>query len=308
MSEKFAKVLFLGLQNAGKTSILIALKKKFNFQEEVEKLRPTIKVQRSTFKYLSMIISQQDFGGQEKYRQEYLNNKEFLFSGTDLIYYLIDVREQENFDISLKYFEDIAKYFKESNEKIPVMVLFHKYDPEVIQDLEIGKAVMSLKGKLNKWHDYLQIDYFETSIFNLRSIIKAFSYGMSKILPELKKILDERLDLLVSELGLTATFLLDENGLIIGEAFKNNLIDDEREKIQGIFIEVEKNISNREELGDKIAYLLYKMGKSGLHNFFNIGNSKFSLAIVTDDLSTKKTEIVSKKIDAYIELLKDYFK
>jgi len=101
---KSSKIAFLGLDNAGKTSILIALDRKYNFHEEIEALKPTIRVERSSFKFLMTEIFKHDFGGQEKYRIEYLKNKDKYLSNTDLLYYVVDIQDQARFDESLIYF------------------------------------------------------------------------------------------------------------------------------------------------------------------------------------------------------------
>jgi len=71
------KIAFLGLDNAGKTSILTGLKRKFDFMEQVSKLQPTLSVDRNTFSFnfLNTQVMQFDFGGQLKYREEYLEHR-----------------------------------------------------------------------------------------------------------------------------------------------------------------------------------------------------------------------------------------
>ena len=46
------KLVIAGLDNAGKTSALIALRQKYNFYERVKNLKPTIKIDYSSFKFL----------------------------------------------------------------------------------------------------------------------------------------------------------------------------------------------------------------------------------------------------------------
>ena len=51
------KISFIGLDNAGKTSIITVISKRFGFEEEISKLMPTRKIARDAFKYfmLSML-------------------------------------------------------------------------------------------------------------------------------------------------------------------------------------------------------------------------------------------------------------
>ena len=88
------KIVFAGLDNAGKTSFLIALRQKYNFHERVKKLKPTIKIDYSSFNFLNRhTINFWDMGGQAKYRKIYVNNP-IYFTSTDYLYFLIDVQDE----------------------------------------------------------------------------------------------------------------------------------------------------------------------------------------------------------------------
>ena len=45
------KCVIAGLDNAGKTSFLIALKRKYNFYDQIQKLKPTVKIEYSSFNF-----------------------------------------------------------------------------------------------------------------------------------------------------------------------------------------------------------------------------------------------------------------
>ncbi|GAH41418.1 unnamed protein product, partial [marine sediment metagenome] len=73
MNEEFAKILFIGLSNAGKTSIY---KRCFEHAsiKEIENLAPTKHVHKNQVNvdHVSKGMAIWDFGGQELYRQDYL--------------------------------------------------------------------------------------------------------------------------------------------------------------------------------------------------------------------------------------------
>ena len=52
---KNLKVVIAGLDNAGKTSCLIALKQKYNFHEEVKNLKPTVRIEYSSLNFLILL-------------------------------------------------------------------------------------------------------------------------------------------------------------------------------------------------------------------------------------------------------------
>ena len=55
------KIAFLGLDNAGKTSIITAITERFGFEEEIAKLIPTRRVDRDTFRFLGVEFTRMDF-------------------------------------------------------------------------------------------------------------------------------------------------------------------------------------------------------------------------------------------------------
>ena len=64
------KILFTGLDDAGKTSIILALKREYS---KIAIIKPTKGAQRRIFEFLGKDISEWDLGGQERYRISYLN-------------------------------------------------------------------------------------------------------------------------------------------------------------------------------------------------------------------------------------------
>ena len=76
------KILFSGLANAGKTSILKILDNRF---EEIPDLAPTMGIAHSVYKVLGLSINLWDMGGQTSYRQKYLLKFEENFQRTECI-------------------------------------------------------------------------------------------------------------------------------------------------------------------------------------------------------------------------------
>ena len=65
------KIIISGLDNAGKTSILTALDKKYDFQKEIAELKPTIRIEYHQTMFLGNNVNIWDMGGQEQYRELY---------------------------------------------------------------------------------------------------------------------------------------------------------------------------------------------------------------------------------------------
>jgi len=98
--EKTYKILFTGLDGAGKTSIISALHREFS---KIALLEPTRGAQRSSFKLLGREISEWDLGGQKSYLLSYLENPSKYFDETEIAIYVIDMLDGSHIKESLRY-------------------------------------------------------------------------------------------------------------------------------------------------------------------------------------------------------------
>ena len=161
------KIIVLGLNNAGKTSMLESLKGKTKFGD-ITNLPPTkgVDIQKVEVENFNLMIW--DFGGQEFHRQDYLKKPEEYFLHIDLIIYVIDIQDSERYDESLDYFEkilEIISYFKENPY---ILVLLHKSDPEIRQtvDFQINLEMISeiISTSLNE--KKFNFELIQSSIYN----------------------------------------------------------------------------------------------------------------------------------------------
>ncbi len=217
------KVMISGLDNAGKTSILTALDKKFDFEKEVEELKPTIKVQYSRTIFLGYLASFWDMGGQSIYRNLYTSNKDIFFGETDLLVYVIDIQDREKFSSSLEYLDMILSYFSERKMKVPIIVTFHKYDPTVRKYEEINQDVYKLTDLIKEKHaSSFSLVFQQTSIYDIISIVQLISYGLSTFnnnFLELSVLIKKFL----LDFDCTSLVLFDERGIIISEFYDAGL-------------------------------------------------------------------------------------
>lgn len=294
------KIAFLGLDNAGKTSIIIAITERFGFEEDVSKLIPTRRVDRDTFKFLGVEFSRMDFGGQANYREDYLKNPAKFLSGTDLIYYVIDAQDYDRYIEAIDYLDEIMIYFKEEQRYPPIAILFHKFDPQILEEKEINKKILTLKQALTKYSQAFDLFFFETSIYDIKSIMDAFSSGLSLLFEKI-----EMVSHLFAEISKNYNALLlalfDSRGITIGEYYKPHLHLQEKLKIYDIYIDVQKRIvaenRDRHEFSDK-----FESGErfSGVVEVLNFGGLDFYLLFIIeeqeDDL--EKTITILDKIQA----------
>src|SRR4030042_1970967 len=171
---KDLKFLFIGLANAGKTSILRTLDNNF---EMIPTLTPTAGVEYKTFKVMGFTVSAWDLGGQQKYRKKYLQENERYFQETAAVFYVVDTQAKEEFKEALAYLESVRGAFKDlKQENIPFTFMLHKYDPHVRGKVEgIENDVAGLKASIDKILGNIPHTFFETSIYETHSVYQAFS-------------------------------------------------------------------------------------------------------------------------------------
>ncbi len=289
----------MGLDNAGKTSIITAITRRFGFEEEVARLTPTRRIARDTFKFLGIEFARMDFGGQKQYREEYLKHPEKYLSGTDLMFYVIDAQDFNRYIESIDYLEEVLLFFKEEQVYVPICILFHKFDPELVDDVQINKRILTLKQALTRYSNDFDIFFFETTIFDIKSIMDAFSSGLSMLFEKM-----EMVSQLFAEIGRNYNSILmalfDSRGVTVGEWYRPHLQLIEKLKIYEKYIELQKRVvgENRNllEFSDT-----FESGErfSGIIEVLQFGNLDFYLLfIIEEDEDLQKTVSILDKIEA----------
>lgn len=172
--ERQRKIVIVGLENAGKTTIVDLLK-----QETTVTLRkppdmsPTKGVERrSLFEGKLMIW---DLGGQEIYRNEYLANPESYFKMISFCYYVVDIQDYYRLFQSTMYFMGVLNLIKKYSPNARIVILFHKMDPDFNPDKKNLKEKFMEKIEPVLLESNILFETFETTIFDIVSIKTAFS-------------------------------------------------------------------------------------------------------------------------------------
>lgn len=169
-----AKIIVVGLSNAGKTSIIKSLMKQFDM---LSIIKPTLGVNRETMEFLGRDLYFWDFGGQDVYRDRYLNEPELYFGNVSFVFYVVDIQDSFLLDVSIKYFQRIYKSIIQLNNNPKFTFLFHKADPNfniMQKGIDIKKKFLeSVTPDLIK--DKKTYSTYLTSIYNPHSIISAVS-------------------------------------------------------------------------------------------------------------------------------------
>ncbi len=216
--ESLLKIIVSGLDNAGKTSILTALDKKYDFEKDIVQLKPTIRVEYHKMNFLKNNTIFWDMGGQETYREIYVNYQDVYFDATDLLIYVIDVQDPDRFDDSLEYLNAILTFFSESEMDVPLIITFHKFDPELKADEEILANIEKLREKILNEYPNFNILFQQSSIYDIISIVQLVSYGLSvfdKKFFELSELLEYYIEIFNNQ----ALIVFDRSGIIVSEYY-----------------------------------------------------------------------------------------
>lgn len=221
------KIIFTGLDNSGKTTILLALQRSLM---NLATLAPTKMVDRSMFEYLDYKIATHDLGGQKKYLINYLKQPGKYFADTSAAVYVIDLIDLARFDESISYFKDALSQFEELEIEPYMYVFFHKAeklilegDPgdETLLEGSMGHNVHILQEKMEKINNgRFDIEYKTTTVFDPWTITSAFSDLMLKLFPQ-SVLLDKTLAEFGQNSNLDALLLLDSHSLTLGTYYKD---------------------------------------------------------------------------------------
>ncbi len=217
--ERLIKVIIAGLDNAGKTSILTALNKKYDFHKDIISLTPTIRVEYQATEFLKNRVVFWDMGGQEKYRKLYQEKQDLYFSNTDLLVYVVDIQDPGRIENSMSYLDMILKNFKKHKMDVPLIISFHKFDPEFIRNEQMIEQIDSLRRHILKLYPSFRILFQQTSIYDILSIVRLISNGLS-VFDEKFFALSELLEKFLKEFDSESLILFDKNGIIISEYYR----------------------------------------------------------------------------------------
>ena len=219
------KILMIGLDNGGKTSILAILQDKFSI---IKSLLPTRGVKREKLDFFGYPILSWDLGGQVQYREKlYFNRPELFFTEADLVLYVIDTQDNDRFAEAANYFRQVLKALIELNEFPPIHVVLSKSDKDIRTSLEWQNNVSAIKNKFNNIvgeYENLVISYSDTTIYQKETIMQMFSEAL-KLVSETSEIIENILEDFTQTIEGKASSLISMDGLIFG-SFTSSDIDE----------------------------------------------------------------------------------
>ncbi len=165
------KVLLMGLDNSGKTTILMSLKDDSNLLTYLS-LKPTRGLAIVPIDNPEYDLHIWDFGGQDIYREDYLNQFNKYTENVNTLIYVIDVQDLDRYDLSIKYFQRIIKLLKKDKILLQISIFLHKYDPNLKKKENFISIDEMIQSKLiDKISDIVDSDFkydiYKTSIYTI---------------------------------------------------------------------------------------------------------------------------------------------
>jgi hypothetical protein len=189
---------------------------------------------------------------------------------------------------------------------VPLIISFHKFDPEFSGNEGMIEEVESLREHLLKKYPSFKILFQQTSIYDIISIIQLISYGLS-VFDEKFFDLSELLEKYLIQFESESLILFDKNGIILSEFYKD-LIEPE------IYVELIESIKEHlfllkrmQEESYETNYALSSIGDeliSYLHRIVLENESLFVSVVIKEKLKEQFLEKFTDFMSELIEILK----
>jgi len=262
------KILFTGLDTAGKSSIIQVLKREFS---KIAKIQPTKGAHRRVFTLLDREVSEWDLGGQKTYRISYLKNPSKFFDDTEIAMYVIDIRNDERMNEALSYLQDVIDQFIKLKINPPINIFFHKCDPSLVRSSQdkLNNYITELTDSIKNFISYEPIHFFQTSIYDTYSLMNAMSQILLELYPK-SQLLQKTIEEFAKKLNCEGLMIIDDNTLVIGAYYENDDAKLLLNKSIGYFLTLNDNFLEM-GLGDQEdQFLIHKLGKYFLFKQFKI--------------------------------------
>ncbi|NVM38615.1 MAG: hypothetical protein HWN81_23710 [Candidatus Lokiarchaeota archaeon] len=214
--RRHKKILMIGLDSAGKTSILAVVQDKFSI---IKSLLPTRGVKREKLDFFGYPIISWDLGGQVQYREKlYFNRPELFFTEADIMLYVVDSQDPDRIPEAANYFREVLKVLEDLHEIPSVLIVLSKSDQDIRKTLQWQQNVTSIKNKFNSIvdeFDEFSIDYCDTTIFQRETIMQMFSEALKKV-SDTSEIIENILEEFTHQVEAKASSLVSMDGLIFG--------------------------------------------------------------------------------------------
>ncbi len=204
----------------------------------------------------------------------------------------------------------ILKNFKKQIFFVPLIISFHKFDPEFMGNKQMIERIEGLRERILKLYPSFKILFQQTSIYDIISIVQLISYGLS-VFDEKFFDLSELLEKYLKEFDSESLILFEKNGIIISEYYSDTI----EPKIYIELIESIKEhlflLKRMQEESYETDYAFSSIGNellSYLHRIVLEGESLFVSVVLKEKLKELLLEKFSEFKLELIELIEPLIK
>lgn len=307
-SKRKMKILFSGLNDSGKTSFLLSVDRKYS---KLIGLKPTAGAKVNSIEALGATIFLWDLGGQLIYRKRYFSKAHIYLYEADLLFYFIDIKNRDRFEESIDYLLNIKKILNEYNQQTPIIYILSKGDSDILNSDEIQENVRIIKKKLREINLDDSLEIYITSIFQIFTILRAFSSGISKLSPN-REIINYNLKTFSMKTNVYLTLLLSTDGLVLADFYSSEakkLIEIPESELINVFEITAPQFAIIYKIFSKFKTLqkeeaIFKVADSVIiFRKINITDNNMFILFLVDDES--KEELINEQLDHFLDYTKD---
>jgi len=297
-SPEGIKILFTGLDGAGKTSIILSLLRKIS---NIATVRPTKSAARRIYEFLGMHVSEWDLGGQESYRGTYLKDPDLFFDRTDIAIYVIDIQNPDRILEALDYLNDLVENFTKLQISPIICIFFHKCDPDFAQHEELRRITNNLEKQIRGKINYRNTAFFRTTIFDLSTIMTVMSDILIKSSPK-TVLIKEAVDEFARKINAEGLEIVDDNSFIVGSYYINEDVKTILNATSPYFLQVQDTFEKVRigECQPEDQMVVQRFGKFFFFKKFLLKKAPFYLLVCKENIDFSKDDYFS-----FIELLKE---
>ena len=294
----YTMIPVLGIQNAGKTSLIKVIKREF---KNLSQLKPTKGIERSKLKFLANEIIIWDFGGQAKYRSNYKKKAAEYFSEVSEMFYILDIQDQNSFTEAINYFKQLVSDLKEYSPDATINLLMHKTDPGMDLSEDLEKLFAAISEKFAEIGLPMQMRITQTSIFNPISVITAFSkplFGNATLYDNFSNLFKD----FVTNSDVDFVIIFSEEMLEIGNYFSPDI---DQKMMTKIAVEIFQSLDNKKLKLEKLS--LQAEDKKIHITIFKVGDKKFYFVIgFNESVENENASQMVAVSDALLEEVKKF--
>lgn len=213
-SKQKIKILFVGLKHSGKSSFLLTINRKHSELTRRDSDNSEIHIADM----LGTTVIKWDLGEDLEDLNNFKSKAEIYLFDTNLIYFFVNGTDFSKIDENVKWFELILKNLKRNSIEIPIIIVITRVDSDISEKPEIRKIISEIKSRLSSVTlKYMKnFSFFETSLFDISTILSAFSNGLTLLSPN-KDISEYKLREYANKIKASAIMLFNDKGLNVAQ-------------------------------------------------------------------------------------------